>query len=102
MITLETPRDRHLKTLSVATAGGRTALQLVRAPMPGLLKSILVNEGEKIDKGASLCILEAMKMENEIKAPGDFIVGTISVEPGNPVEKGATLLQLLPIEEPVS
>ena len=97
-VQLETARDQHLKGLSVATASGRVALQLIRAPMPGLLKSVLVSVGQKIEKGESLCILEAMKMENEIKSPGNFIVGSIAVEPGNPVEKGTTLMQLLPAE----
>ena len=98
-LVLETPKDRRLSRLSVATAGGRSAAQLVRAPMPGLLKSVLVSEGETIAKGDSLCILEAMKMENEIASPGEYVVAGIMMEPGNPVEKGAVLLRLAPITE---
>ena len=94
-VSLETARDRRLRGLQISTAVGRSAIQMIRAPMPGLLKSILVQEGSAVAKGDSLCILEAMKMENEIKSPGDFKVGLVSVESGTPVEKGTVLLQLL-------
>ena len=97
-VQLEKGKDRYLRSLKVATAGGRSAQLLVRAPMPGLLKSILVSPGDLIGAGDSLCILEAMKMENEIKSPGNYKVGSVNVEAGNPVEKGTTLIQLLPIE----
>ena len=62
--------------------------------MPGLLKSVLVAEGAAVRKGEALCILEAMKMENEIKSPGDFIVRRVPAEVGNAVEKGTILFEL--------
>ena len=98
-VSLETARDERLKSLLNTTAAGRSTIQMIRAPMPGLLKSILVEVGSEITKGDSLCILEAMKMENEIKSPGSFNVGEISVEPGTPVEKGTVLMQLLPLTD---
>lgn len=98
-VELETERDRRLKMLSTSAAGGRSASLSVRAPMPGLLKSLLVAEGAAVRKGQPLCILEAMKMENEIKSPGDFIVKRILVEAGNAVEKGAMLIELIAVTE---
>lgn len=93
-VELETERDRRLKALSKSASGGRSASQSVRAPMPGLLKSVLVAEGAVVRKGEALCILEAMKMENEIKSPGDFIVRRAPAEAGNAVEKGTILFEL--------
>ncbi len=97
-VSLETERDKRLKNLSKSTAGARSSAQLVRAPMPGLLKSVLIEEGQSVAKGDPLCILEAMKMENEIKAPGAFVVKRIFIQPGNAVEKATALVELASIE----
>lgn len=59
----------------------------VKAPMPGLVIDILVKQGQTIQKGDSLIILEAMKMENIIKSTGDGVIDIIQVEKGQPVKK---------------
>lgn len=64
----------------------------IKAPMPGLVLKVLVNEGDEIKKGDSLFILEAMKMENIIKAPADAVVKTIKVKPTDKVEKGQLII----------
>ncbi|MCP4460856.1 MAG: biotin/lipoyl-binding protein [Cytophagales bacterium] len=64
----------------------------VKAPMPGVIMSIIVDEGQEIKKGDPLLILEAMKMENMIKSPTDGKVGPISIEKGQSVEKNETLI----------
>lgn len=64
----------------------------LKAPMPGLVRHINVNEGDLIKKGDSLIILEAMKMENVLKSPIDGIVSEIGVKPGESVEKNQLLL----------
>ena len=95
-------RDRHDQRGEVllgATSSGRPRGTVLRAPMPGLLKEVLVTSGHAVSKGDPLCILEAMKMENELRSPGDFTVGRIFVEEGAPVEKGVTMLELKPVEE---
>lgn len=97
-VELETERDRRLKTLSKSAAGRRSAGQMVRAPMPGLLKAVLVAEGTVVHKGEPLCILEAMKMENEIKSPGEFAVKRVHAEAGNAVDKGAVLVELVTVD----
>jgi biotin carboxyl carrier protein len=65
----------------------------VLAPMPGLVLEIAVKEGDEVKKGDSLLILEAMKMENVIKSPGDAKVLKINVQPKDTVEKGAVLIE---------
>lgn len=64
----------------------------IKAPMPGLVLKVLVEEGEEVKKGENLFVLEAMKMENIIKAPADVTVKTIKIKPGDKVEKGQILM----------
>jgi biotin carboxyl carrier protein len=64
----------------------------IKAPMPGLVLKVLVNEGDEVKKGDSLFILEAMKMENIIKAPADAVVKAIKVKPADKVEKGQLII----------
>ena len=60
--------------------------------MPGLIQRIEVNKGDEIHKGDPLLILEAMKMENVIKSPGEGIVSTIHVREKASVEKNELLI----------
>jgi biotin carboxyl carrier protein len=64
----------------------------VKAPMPGMVLKVFVTEGMEIKKGDNLFVLEAMKMENIIKASADVIVKTVKIKPGDKVEKGQVLL----------
>jgi biotin carboxyl carrier protein len=66
----------------------------LKAPMPGLVLRIMVNEGDTVKKGDPLLVLEAMKMENVIKADGDGTVKRIAVEPKQVVEKNTLLIEL--------
>ncbi|MEX0735859.1 MAG: biotin/lipoyl-containing protein [Bacteroidota bacterium] len=66
----------------------------VRAPMPGLITKIEVHEGDTITEGQGLVILEAMKMENEIKSASKAIVGSIHVKLRQTVDKGEVLVTL--------
>jgi len=65
----------------------------IKAPMPGLLLDIKVQEGQEVQKGDVLLILEAMKMENVIKAPADARVKHIKVQKGQSVEKNQLLIE---------
>ena len=76
-----------------APAGG-----VVRAQMPGLVVRIEVSEGQRVDAGARLVVVEAMKMENELRAPHAGVVAQVHVAVGAPVEKGAILVTLGPGE----
>jgi biotin carboxyl carrier protein len=64
----------------------------IKAPMPGLVLRIPINEGDSVSKGEGLLVLEAMKMENIIKSPGDVVVSKILVKPGQAVEKNQLLV----------
>ena len=67
----------------------------IKAPMPGLVLDIAVEEGQQVVKGDKILILEAMKMENSIVIPTDATIKTIIVKPGQSVEKGQVLVELL-------
>jgi biotin carboxyl carrier protein len=62
--------------------------------MPGTILSINVKAGDKVKKGQVLCILEAMKMENEIMAGGDATIVTVAVSQGDSVNTGQVLFAL--------
>ena len=64
-------------------------------PQPGMIVSIPVKEGQPIEKGDVLLILESMKMQNELKAPRAGTVGRIRVKTGESVEQRQTLLSVL-------
>ncbi len=66
----------------------------INAPMPGTITNVLVKDGDNVKKGQVLAILEAMKMENEIVAPHDGVVIAISVDKGQNVNPGDTLLKM--------
>jgi len=66
----------------------------IKAPMPGVVLSITVKEGERIKAGEHVLTIEAMKMENEIKAPYDGIVGKIHVSENDSVSEQELLVEL--------
>lgn len=66
----------------------------IHSPMPGLVLDILVKVGDTIEEGSQLLILEAMKMENILKAEGSGIVKSIEISKGDAVEKGQLLIDL--------
>lgn len=72
----------------------RSGSETVKAPMPGTILAINIMPGAAVVKGQVLCILEAMKMENEIVSPRDGIVAGISVAKGSSVNAGDPLISL--------
>jgi len=68
-------------------AGGREVI----APLPGLIREVLVKEGDKVMKGQKIMILEAMKMENEINADSDGTITSLLVANGDSVQGGDPL-----------
>ena len=63
----------------------------LKAPMPGLVLKIFVSEGDKVQKGDNILVLEAMKMENIIKSPGDVTIKAIKIRPADTVEKNQVM-----------
>jgi biotin carboxyl carrier protein len=93
-VTVEDEREKRLR----AAAGGgvaETGEFHLRAPMPGLVVTIPVSEGQEVKRGQVILILESMKMQNELKSPRDGTIGRIRVKPGESVEQKQTLLSLM-------
>ena len=86
-------RTRAIRELSGASAGPVGPAPLV-APMPGMIVRIAVQVGDVVVAGQGLVMMEAMKMENELRASAAGTVKAILVQPGTAVEKGALLLEL--------
>jgi biotin carboxyl carrier protein len=74
-------------------AAGSGAIKNIKAPMPGLILDLKVKAGDEVKKGDVVLILEAMKMENIIKSPGDGIVKEVKVSLKQSVEKNQVLIQ---------
>ena len=62
--------------------------------MPGKIIRVLVQEGAEVQKDQPLLVMEAMKMENEIRSPQNGVVGQLKVSEGSTVESGADLIIL--------
>jgi pyruvate carboxylase subunit B len=86
-------RTRAIRDLSAATAGP-TGPAPILAPMPGLIVRVSVNVGDRVEAGQGIVVMEAMKMENELRATAAGTVQSVEVTPGTAVEKGALLVAL--------
>ncbi len=82
----ELARRRRERVASQATDGATR--DAVVSPMQGTVLAVRVEEGDEVQGGQVLCIVEAMKMENEVRAPRDGVVSGLTVEPGQPVKTG--------------
>lgn len=92
-VTVDNARTRLLRQYTSAAAQS-TAVTVISAPMPALVVRVLAAAGDAVVQGQGLVVLEAMKMENEIKAPRAGIVKQIHVPAGKAVEKGEILVTL--------
>jgi len=84
--------DVLLQKLGFSATAGKKANQL-KSPMPGLVVDIRVKAGDRVAAGDPVIVLEAMKMENLLKAPADALVKKIAVEMKQSVEKGQLLIE---------
>jgi biotin carboxyl carrier protein len=92
--TVEDEREKRLR----AALGGRVAEHEdfhLKAPMPGMVISIPVEEGQTIRKGEVLAVLESMKMQNELRSPRDGKVIRVRIKPGDRVEQKETILSVV-------
>lgn len=90
-IDLKDKMDLLLEKLGMTQAVS-SAIKNITAPMPGLILQLHVKEGDEVKKGDAIMVLEAMKMENTLKSPGDGIVKNILVKAGDSVEKNQVLI----------
>ena len=91
LVELKDRYDELLHKLGMDTQLSKKINEL-KAPMPGMVLKILVEEKQEIKKGDSVLILEAMKMENVIKSAGDGKIKTLKVKAGDKVEKGQVMV----------
>ncbi len=77
-----------------AAPKGNAGATAIKAPMPGTLIKVNVKAGDAVKKGDVLCVLEAMKMENDILAPADGVVATVEAAQGASVATDAVLVTL--------
>ena len=87
-------RRRAIRDMAGAGADSGGPSPLV-APMPGLVVKVLVEEGTRVEAGQAMVVIEAMKMENELKAASAGVVVAVRVRQGEAVEKGAMLVDLV-------
>lgn len=92
-MTIKEPIDQLLSNMGLDLKAMQKA-EPVKAPMPGMVLRVLVAPGQQINKGDGLVVLEAMKMENILKATGPATVKAIKVTERTAVEKGAVLIEL--------
>jgi biotin carboxyl carrier protein len=90
---IKEPIDLLLSTMGMDLKAMKKA-EPVKAPMPGMVLKILVTPGQQINKGDGLVVLEAMKMENILKAAAAATVKAIKVSERTAVEKGTVLIEL--------
>jgi pyruvate carboxylase subunit B len=91
-------RTRHIRGLT-STGDRRSGPAALKAPMPGLVVRVQVEVGQRVTAGTPVVVLEAMKMENQLKAPSAAVVTAVHVSAGEAVEKGRVLLELGPDED---
>jgi len=91
-VNLKSRLDHLIEKMGLNVKRKENLSQLI-APMPGLVLDIIVKIGDEVSDGDSLIILEAMKMENVIKAHGTAIVKSIPVKKGDKVDKGKLLIE---------
>ena len=92
-VNVGTPLDALIKEMGLSL-GNDSFEDEIHAPMPGIILEVNVAEGDKVKKGDSLCVLEAMNMENTLTASRDGIVKTVNVAKGDTVDKGKLLIEL--------
>jgi acetyl/propionyl-CoA carboxylase alpha subunit len=91
---VEDEREKRLRASSGSSVAERAEYYL-KAPMPGLVISIPVGEGQQVKKGDVLLVLESMKMQNELRSPRDGTASRLRVKAGDSVEQRQTLLSVV-------
>jgi biotin carboxyl carrier protein len=91
-VSVKDRMDLILEQMGLSTANSGKIRQL-KAPMPGLVLEVRVQVGDQVEKGDPLILLEAMKMENVLKAEGVGTVASVEVAKGQNVEKGFVMLK---------
>lgn len=92
-IEIRNELDQMLDRMGFSSTAAKV-LKDIKAPMPGLVLSIAVEEGQEVQEGDRILILEAMKMENSIVIHANAKIKKVNVKPGQAVDKGQVLVEL--------
>ncbi len=95
-IRVEDEREKRLRQMGQVVEH-TTAEAVLKAPMPGLVAAVQVEEGQSVEKGQTLLILESMKMQNELRAPYAGTVARLRVKAGETVQQKQILLNIIPL-----
>jgi biotin carboxyl carrier protein len=91
-------REKRLREAAGEVSGG-TGEYILKSPMPGLVVKLPIKEGDKVETGDVLVILESMKMQNELRSPQDGVVTEVNIKEGDSVEQKEVMVKLGPPEE---
>jgi len=87
-------KDEKALRREMSTSHGADVGGAIKAPMPGKVVKVLVKEGQEVNQGNDVVIIEAMKMENVFTAPCDGTVESVAVTSGDSVESGTLLVRI--------
>ncbi len=90
-VSVKDKYDELLKDMGIDEVAGKR-INDIKAPMPGMVLHVMVQNGQPIKKGDAIVVLEAMKMENILKSPSDGIIKNILVVTGDKVEKNQVMV----------
>jgi len=93
-VRVEDEREKMFRDSTGEGVGARSEFHL-KAPMPGLVIDVQVEEGQVVDVGDVLVVLESMKMQNELKSPQAGNIARLRVTPGDSVEQNETMLSVI-------
>ena len=92
-ISIQNELDILIEEFSLSKSESE-ANELIKAPIPGIVTKIFVKIGDKVTSKSKICILEAMKMENEIICPTNGIVTSIYIDEGSSIKKSQLILEI--------
>jgi len=93
-VRVEDEREKRLRAAASFNLGAPSGEFSLKAPMPGLVVAVPVTEGQTVEKGDNLVVLESMKMQNELKSPRAGTVTRINVSAGQSVEQNQVMVTL--------
>ncbi len=91
-VAVEDERQRRIRKLKGAAGEGEQAAAELKAPMPAVVLDVMVAPGDEVADGQGLCVIEAMKMENLMRAPRGGVVKEVKIEKGQGVALGDVLV----------
>lgn len=91
-VDIDRPLDQLISEMGLSLGSGAVTDEIY-APMPGIILEVNVVAGDVVTEGATLCVLEAMKMENALVAPRNGTIKTVTINQGDTVEKGKLLIE---------